>query len=131
MTRRVYVLDAAAIFSGFPLSSYGEHYTTPLVTGEVLDSRSREILELATQLGRIRIVEPENKWLNEAIRASRKAGTFQKLSKADLSVIALSMQLKSEGLDPVVLTDDYRVQYTLKTCGIRFSSIKTMGIDRG
>lgn len=130
MTRKVYVLDAAAIFTSYPLFSYHPCYTTSKVVSEILDSKSREALELSVQLGKLVILDPERKWVSKAIGIAKKVKTLNRLSKTDISIVALALKLKSEDLEPIVLSDDYKLQYTLKSAGIEYSPVKSMGIDR-
>lgn len=130
MTRKVYILDAGAIFSGIPLLSYNACYTTLEVVKEVLDVDSREKLDLSLQLEKLVIIEPKDEWWREAVKKAREAGTLKKLSKADLSLLSLALQFRDEGLEPVVLSDDYTLQYTLKSIGLKYSPIKTVGIDK-
>lgn len=131
MTHRViYVLDTSAILAGYPLSQVTPQVTTSSVVKEVLDPRSREILETSLSIGRLKIIDPDGRWLREASIIARRVGVEDYLSPTDISVLALSLKLKSEGYLPTVLTDDYRLQRTLKAVGINFKPVKTWGIDR-
>jgi rRNA maturation endonuclease Nob1 len=52
------------------------------------------------------------------------------LSKADIEVLALALDLKKKGLSPAVVSDDYAIQNVSETLGIEHASLTTFGIAR-
>ncbi len=60
--------------------------------------------------------------------ASSKAGESGYLSKADREVLALAMDLKLEGKEPVVVSDDYAIQNLADHLQISHSSLANFGI---
>ncbi|MEL9939408.1 MAG: DNA-binding protein [Ignisphaera sp.] len=127
--RRVLLLDTAAFISATHLYVYDRLlYTTPSVLDEVKDFESVQRLSLSQSADRIVIVEPSKEYIEKALSLARKFGALDKLSRTDLEVLALALQLVSEGYDVTVLTDDYDLQKILKGIGIEFKPIKTIGI---
>lgn len=127
-TRIVFVHDAAGLFAGAPLSILGKHYTTPRVIGEVRDKHSKLLLEYAMYSGKLEVAEPKEEYIKMAENKAREIGEIIALSDADLSVIALAIELRDKGYKVVVVTDDYAVQNTVLHLNLEFMSIKTTGI---
>ncbi len=128
--RKLYiVLDTAAFLAKYPLQQYStyELLTTPHVLSEVRDRESREALEMALSIGRVRVVEPSKEYMDKAMGIARSIGEHSSLSTADLSVLALALQYLVHG-SVVVITDDYALQNTLLYTGIPFKPLRTTGI---
>lgn len=126
---KVLVLDTAAFLTALPLQLYNiTLYTVPTVVDEVKDYESRIRLELASIVERFHVKTPEEKYVKEALEIARRLKVLEKLSTADLEVLALSLELVDKGLKPIVVTDDYILQKTLVSIGIEFRTVKTIGI---
>lgn len=126
---KVLVLDTAAFLAAIPLQLYNTTlYTVPAVIDEVKDYESRARLELASLVGRFHIEVPEERYLRKAMEIAKELRVLEKLSIADLQVLALSLKLVDSGVKPIVLTDDYVLQRVLKSIGIEFRTVKTIGI---
>jgi UPF0271 protein len=69
-------------------------------------------------------------FVEKATEVAKRFGLLNKLSKTDIDVIALALQLKEQGYSVTVLTDDYDIQNILQRIGIDFTSVKTVGIKR-
>ena len=52
------------------------------------------------------------------------------LSKADVEVLALALDLKKSGLSPAIVSDDYAIQNVSETLDIEHSSLANFGITR-
>jgi len=126
--KRVYVLDAAGIFAGLPLQAPSPFYTTPSVVEEVKDENSRRILEKSTSLGRLEVRRPSREFLEEARRIASELGVEFSLSRTDVEVLALALELKASGLDVAVITDDYMLQNASAYAGLKYMPVKTTGI---
>lgn len=120
------VMDTGAIMAGLPLSVPGTHATTPSVVGEVRDRESRRILEDSLAYGRLEVLEPGPEALEEALRAARRAGVHGRLSRTDLEVLALAIELGAP-----VATDDYALQLACEEAGVGFVRVRYRGIRRG
>jgi rRNA maturation endonuclease Nob1 len=102
------VLDSGAIINDESFRFLeGHHYViTPLVDAELKDQRSKSLMENALSHDLLEIIEPEEKFVKKVQENIKKIG--MRLSKADVSVLALAEQLKER--KPTVISDDYSVQ---------------------
>ncbi|WP_228546789.1 NOB1 family endonuclease [Hyperthermus butylicus] len=127
----VYVLDTTAFIARWPLyAPRGRMYTTSLVLGEVRDPSSREGLELALSLGRVEVRDPSPGSIRRVEKLAARHGLHVSLSRTDLSVLALALELAGEGRRVVVVTDDYSVQNLAALLGLEYRSLRTRGISR-
>lgn len=127
-TGRVLVVDTGAILAGIPLATPLKCYTTREVVEEVRDGESRAVLERSIEAGRLEVVEVSQAQLARAEQLARRAGTLRSLSRTDLTVIALSLELRDKGFDVIVASDDYKIQATLAKLGIKFTRVRYKGI---
>lgn len=126
---RVVVLDTAAFLAALQLQLYNiTLYTAPAVIDEVKDYESRLRLEFASVAERFIVKTPEAGYVDKALEVAKKFGVLEKLSTADLQILALSLELREMGLEPTVMTDDYILQRILTSVGIRFRAVKTVGV---
>ena len=127
----VLVLDTAAFIAPMHLFIYDKQlYTTPSVINEVKDFESVQRLSLSDSINRVQVEEPKKIFVEKAINAAKRFNLLEKLSKTDIEVLALALQLASQGLKVIVLTDDYDLQIILSKLGIEFRPVKTMGIKK-
>jgi UPF0271 protein len=118
------ILDASAFYAGVPFSSSEDCYTTTVVYDEIKHiKKNHNVLETLIETNRLKIREPEKKFLEIAISAAKNSGDFQQLSKEDLSIIALGIEIEGE-----IITDDFAISNVGKNLGLRISSIMTQGI---
>jgi UPF0271 protein len=127
---RYIILDTSAFIQGYNLSSDEEYYTVPEVLDEIKEELGRMRYDSAQSSGRLREVIPEKIWINELESKSRLAGEAHKLSITDKQLLSLGLQLKSEGKEPIIVTDDYSVQNMAARLGLRFVSQVTKGIKK-
>jgi endoribonuclease Nob1 len=100
-----FVLDASAFYAGIPFQSSKKCITTNAVYDEVKHiRRSYSPLEALIDAGNLIIVEPEKVSLNKVIVCAKKTGDYRKLSQADISIIALALQLRK-----TLISDDFAV----------------------
>jgi endoribonuclease Nob1 len=130
--RRIVILDTSAFLAGFdPFSLGEEQVTVPKVEEEI--RRSSMILmrlETAIESGKLRVKMPSEAFLKSAKESANKVGDSHMLSEADMQLLALAMELKSEGYVPQIVTDDYSIQNVAKQLGIEFVALATLGIKR-
>ncbi len=107
----LYLLDSSAVLNdfGFQFSPEHNYITTPLVIDEFKDMRSRHLMENALQHGLLRIQESKQKTIDYVEEKVAEKG-FTRLSKPDLSLIALGLDLKKHGKKLLLVSDDYSVQ---------------------
>ncbi len=127
---KVIILDTSAFIGGFdPLTVPEEQYTVPEVKNElVADSMNVVRFKTAVESGKLIIKNPKSVALSEVKETSRKIGDIRYLSEADLQVLALALELKDNGLAPLIVTDDYSIQNVANKIGIKFTSLMTFGI---
>ncbi len=127
--RRV-ILDTSAFIQGYNLSPEEDYYTVSEVLGEIREELGRMRYEGARSSGRLRETQPEEKWVAEIEVKATLSGEAHKLSDTDKRLLALGLQLKSQGDVPTIVSDDYSVQNMASRLGLRFAAQATRGIKR-
>lgn len=120
-----YALDAGAFYTGVVfLSSARRYYTTHAVLDEVKHiKRSHGAIEALLESNTLHTVNSDRKNIEKVVAAARRTGDYQKLSEADISIIALALQLKI-----VLVTNDYAVANVATTLKIPVKSVASKGI---
>jgi endoribonuclease Nob1 len=120
------VLDATSFYAGIPFSSQEQSFTTPLVFEEIKHiKKSHDAVQILIDLDRLRIIEPEQENTNFVLEKAKNTGDLSELSKEDVSVLALCVQLKGE-----LVTDDYTVSNVAKHLNLKVIPIMTKGISK-
>lgn len=118
-----YILDTSALLSGqfttMPARSE-DIFITSWVKEEVAKGIPSRALENLLVAG-LKLRDPTS--LETAIEKARKTGDLDALSDADLSIIALAIEIK----DAMVVTDDFRIQNVLKSVSIPFTPAGEIG----
>lgn len=121
--RRVFVFDASSFITGLDsLIHEGEIYTTPEVAGELRETEVKKRYETVLSMGRVKIESPESEHLKAAKEAATFTGDLFKLSKADLSILALGVRLRAEGFNPTLISEDYAVQNVAEHLSLNYAS---------
>jgi UPF0271 protein len=130
--KRVIVLDTSAFLAGFdPFSLGTEQVTVPKVEEEILrNSMIKMRFETAIESGKLKVKTPSQEFTNAAKTSASKVGDAFKLSEADMQLLALAIELKTEGYTPQIVTDDYSIQNVATQMGIGFLALATFGIKR-
>ncbi len=84
----------------------------------------------AVESGRIKIKMPSEEFSNKVKVSASKVGDSFLLSETDMQLLALALQLKSNGERPEIITDDYSIQNVATQMGIEFYALATFGIRR-
>ena len=82
----------------------------------------------AVENRKLRVRKPKISFLRKVKEASESVGDVRYLSEADVQILALALELKSAGLDPLIVTDDYSIQNVANQIGVNFTSLMTYGI---
>ena len=82
-------------------------------------------IELLIDSDRLKILEADKECLRQVIIMAKKTGDYEKLSTADVSILALAFQLKS-----TLISDDYAVQNMAAILKIPVGTIGTKGITK-
>ncbi len=118
------ILDASAFYAGIPFGSSSDCYTTSLVYDEIKHiKKNQEVLETLLETSRLKIRDPNPEFVESAIKAAKKTGDYQQLSKQDISVIALCIDLSGQ-----IITDDFAISNVAKNIGLSISPLMTEGI---
>ena len=118
------ILDASAFYAGVPFRSSDDCYTTSLVFEEIKHiKKNHGALETLLETNRLKIREPDSESEKDAIKSSKDTGDFPQLSKQDISIIALAIQMKGQ-----IITDDFAISNVAKNLGLEIIPIMTKGI---
>jgi len=118
------ILDASAFYAGIPFGSSNDCYTTSMVFDEIKHiKKNHQVLETLLETNRLKIRDPDQKSINLAIAASKITGDYQQLSKQDLTIIALCIELEGQ-----IITDDFSISNVAKNLGLKISPVMTQGI---
>jgi UPF0271 protein len=117
---KVLVLDTSAFIMGFNPTRPGEVYTVPAVEDELLRGTM-------TQL-RFHVNKEKGKVILKFPSPRTKAGEKGHVSQADREVVALALDLKRDGQDPVIVSDDYAVQNMAEHLHLSYGSLANFGI---
>lgn len=121
-----YALDAGAFYTGVVfMSSAGRYYTTQAVFDEVKHiKKSHGAIEALLESNTLQIVNSDRKSIDKVVAAAMRTGDYQKLSEADISIVALALQLEI-----VLVTNDYAVANVATTLKIPVKSVASKGIS--
>jgi len=130
MGKKVVILDSSAFIVGFdPTSIQWESYTVPAVEDELRpESISKARFRAAVESGEVKVLAPSPEFLREAREFSRAVGDSESVSQVDLQLVALALELRSMGYQPIIATDDYAIQNVADQAGVDYASLATLGI---
>lgn len=129
-SRTTLVLDTSAFIAGFNASAVdAELFSVPEVEQELTKGGLPKVrFDSAVQSGKLKVRRPEALFLGKAREASKQVGDLRYLSEADMRILALAMQLKTEGHLPTIVTDDYSIQNVAGKIGVSYTPLTTFGI---
>lgn len=120
------VLDATSFYAGIPFASQDISYTTSLVLEEVKHIKKNQgAITVLIESNRLKIIEPERRFTEIVLRKAEETGDHQYLSKEDVSVVALCLQLEGE-----LVTDDFAVSNVAQHLNLKVMPIMTKGADK-
>lgn len=115
------VLDTAAFLSGYINPNF-ENYTVPEVLSELESFGIRFDETYYSSL--VNLAEPNSKYVTHVMDSAIKTGDYRVLSKTDLILIGLALQLYSTGKqDVTVFSDDYAVANLARFLGLNHSFV--------
>lgn len=119
------ILDASAFYAGIPFSTRDEFFTTSLIFDEISHiKKNHNAIETLMETSRLKITDPDEEFVDKIKVASKKTGDFNQLSKQDISVIALCLQMNGE-----LITDDFAISNVAKNLNLKVSPLMTSGIN--
>jgi len=118
------ILDASAFYAGVPFRTSEDCFTTSLVYDEIKHiKKNHDALGTLLETNRLKIREPSEDSTKSAIKASKETGDFPQLSKQDISIIALCIEMKGQ-----IISDDFAISNVAKNLGLEILPIMTKGI---
>lgn len=106
-----------------------ETYSVPEVTEELRDQTGPSYrLAASRSSGKLRIQSPTSPSIEEVSKNAGVLGDKVVLSKADTNILALALDLRREGMTPIIVSDDYAVQNVAEGMGIAYQPLATLGI---
>lgn len=130
-SHRTIILDTSVFIAGFnPSTTNDSLYSVPEVRQELTrEALTKLRFEAAEKTGKMIVLKPQTRFIEMILDVSRGTGDVLFLSNADINVLALALQLKSEGEEPNIATDDYSIQNVAEKLNLNFVSIVTFGIS--
>jgi UPF0271 protein len=122
---RSYIIDTSAILSGIPINfNDAEMYTTNCISMELKPGgRDYRNFQFLIEKG-LSIISPTKKSIKKVKSVSIKTGDKNRLSKADIEILALALDMKLDDKKNVILlTDDYSIQNLAYVLGIKYENI--------
>jgi len=123
LAETVYVLDSTAFYAGIPYQGNGRYYTTYLVLQEV----KHQSIGSSLLHTRVQVTEPSMESLQQVRSMAAKTGDFNALSKTDISLLALSLDLTKNGGKVNLVSDDFAVRNVAEVLGIPLSETNIKG----
>ncbi len=112
-----------------PLGLDLESYSVPDVADELREQAGiSNRFAVSQSSGKLRIQSPTPESVGLVSKRAGLMGDKVMLSKADTAVLALAVDLRSEGKAPVVVSDDYAIQNIAEELDIAYQSLATIGI---
>jgi len=123
------VLDTSAFIMGFNPSKTEDAYSVKAVEEELSEGTMPQLrFRMFKEKGDLTVRPPSLRAERIVEEASSRAGESGYLSRADREVLALAMDLKLDGSEPVIVSDDYAIQNLADHLQIRHSSLANFGI---
>jgi endoribonuclease Nob1 len=125
----VLVLDTSAFIMGFNPSKTDSAYSVDAVEEELSNGTMPQLrFKMFRDKGDLKVQPPSNRAERIVEEASARAGESGYLSRADREVLALATDLKLDGQEPVIVSDDYAIQNLADHLKISHSSLANFGI---
>jgi endoribonuclease Nob1 len=128
--RRVLILDTTAFIMGYEATNISDvQFSVPMVAKELTEDSTPWLrFKIAQEKHALQVRSPEKKHLEEAKKIAGKMGEVRHLSDADMEILSLSLELKNEKMEPIIVSDDYAIQNIAEKIGIGYISLSTIGI---
>ena len=123
------VLDTSAFIMGFNPSRKGEAYSVRAVEEELSNGSMPQLrFRMFSEKGELTVQLPTARAQTIVEDATARMGESGYLSKADREVLALALDLKLDGRETVIVSDDYAIQNIADQLEIGHSSLANFGI---
>ena len=127
---KVLVLDTSAFVMGINPSALNlPSYSVTSVLDELTPGTLPHIrFATSRDSSQLTVKKPASSSMKTVQEASSRVGDAVVLSRADIEVLALALDLKKDGLSPAIVSDDYAIQNVSETLSIEHASLATFGI---
>ena len=132
MKKQIFIIDTSAILSGKPLDiPQGILVTTSGVAEELSPGgRDYRTFQLLIEKG-LQIHAPTKASLHLVQQRAKETGDDQRLSTADIEILALALDYKGEAdCEVTILTDDYSIQNVALLLNLRFQGFSRKEITQ-
>ena len=85
--------------------------------------KNHDALEILLETNKLKIRDSDKESTEAAIKAAKDTGDFPQLSRQDISIIALCIEMNGE-----IITDDFAISNVAKNLRLKVSPIMTQGI---
>jgi rRNA maturation endonuclease Nob1 len=134
----ILVIDNTAFVSGFDLNAYLQNkkikvfITSHVFEEAVKNPRSIQKIEVAQAQGDLIIQDPAVEYITQIKQAATESGDIGALSKTDIELIALGLELHSTNNDQrvAIMSDDYSVQNICSRIKLQIMKYQKAGIKR-
>jgi len=126
----IFILDTSAILSGKTINfDQDKLVTTPGVSNELQPGGRDYRTFLFLQERGLAINNPSKESIKRIHQISTETGDISRLSKADIKVLALALDINQDN-EAIIITDDYSIQNVANELKINFKSISQNGITK-
>jgi len=127
---KVLVLDTSAFVMGLNPSALNlPSYSVTSVLDELApNTLPHTRFATSRDSGQLTVKKPTSSSMKTVQETSSEVGDAVVLSRADIEVLALALDLKENGLSPTIVSDDYAIQNVSETLGMEHASLATFGI---
>jgi len=132
MKQQIFIIDTSALLSGktFNVSDV-KLITTTSVSKELnpggADFRNFQYLK---EMG-LRIISASKGSINKIKNVAQETGDLNKLSEADIEILALALDLNENKNNQIfILTDDYAIQNIANYLNLKFKTMSQRGITK-
>ena len=128
---KILIVDTSAILSGKTFDSDD----LPMITCSGVDNELKpggkdyQKYQLLKEKG-LTVLTSDKKSIDFIRKTANETGDIDRLSKTDMEILALAYQLRNEGKNPIILTDDYSIQNLAKFLDLDFENINQLKITK-
>ena len=124
MKKQIFIIDTSAILSGIPINLNNISMVTTTSVSEEINPGGRDYrtFKFLQEKG-LEIQSASKESIKKIQKTSEKTGDKNRLSSADIEILALAIDInKDKDKEAVILTDDYSIQNVAYNLIIAFFS---------
>ena len=131
-SEEIFVIDASAIYNGV-LSQHlpGKKYLPQCTIYEIEGMlRGEAFKEEITRTGNVIVLDPASSSITTVIENAKSTGDIDELSDCDIEILAIALELKIEGRNPIIISDDYDIQNLARHLKLKSRGVHWKGITK-